>query len=98
MHIIRINRIKLLLTSVFTAVLVVEVLVTGLGDLAVVVVDNDLFRDFSFNGELAGFSTADVESRTDVFAADGDLAVVAEVDFTVKLVGFGGALNKTRKK
>lgn len=73
---------------------VVEVLVTVLGDLAVVA-DNDLFKDFSFNGELAVFSIADVERRADVFVADGDfVAVPVVVDvpltrgFAVKPVGF----------
>ena len=69
-----------------------EVLVIGLGDFAVVGPDNDLFKDFSFNGELAVFSTDDNESLAAGRVADGDFVVVAEADFTVKLVGFTGAL------
>lgn len=74
------------------------VLVTVLGDLTVVVADNDLFNDFSFSGELADFSTTEVDRRADVFVANGDLSVeVADVpltfDFIVRVDGFGGALN-----
>jgi hypothetical protein len=87
-----------LLTSVFNVVFVVEVLVTVLGDFTVDVPDNDLFKDFSFNGELADFSTDDNESLAAGFVADGDFAVVAEADFIVKVVGFGGALYKNTKK
>ena len=80
-------------------VFVVEVLVIGLGDFVALVAVNDLFKDFSFNGELADFSTDDNESLAVGFVADGDFAVVAEADFIVKLVGFtAGALYKVQKK
>jgi hypothetical protein len=73
--------------------------VTVLGDFAAVVVAvNDLFKDFSFNGELADFSTDDMESLAVGFGTDGDFAVVAEADFTVKVVGFTGALYEARNK
>lgn len=71
---------------------------TVLGDFAVVVAVNDLFKDFSFNGELADFSTDDRESLAAGFVADGDFAVVADDGLTVKPVGFGGALNKAKSK
>jgi len=77
----------------------VEVLVTVRGDFAAVVGPvNDLFKDLSFNGELADFSIDDKESLAVGFGADGDFAVVAEADFTVKLVGFTGALYEARNK
>lgn len=71
-----------------------EVLGTVLGDLAAVVADNDLFNDFSFNGELAVFSSADVERRAGTLAVEGDFTVDVVVEvFTVKVDGFvAGAL------
>lgn len=95
---------KNVLTSVFNVVLVVVALVIGLGDFALGIPDKDLFRTFSFSGELRVFSVADALRRDAVVVAgrdEGDFAAVVVVDeevpftfdFIDKVVGFGALVN-----
>lgn len=77
---------------------IVLVDVAGRGDFTADVVVADLFKIFSFNGDVA-----DVERRAGLsgdFAANDDVVVVVLLvpfvtfDFTVKDVGFAGTLKK----